>query len=72
MQPFAKPSEFAPPNKFVTQIAKKSFELAQTNEVLCKIMCRNLCCLIHSIYEPGVDVDSGASGWLSCYARPLF
>ena len=28
---------------------------AQTNEVLCKILCHNVCCLIESIYELGIE-----------------
>ena len=28
---------------------------AQQNEVLCKVICHNLCCLVHSIYELGID-----------------
>jgi transposase/predicted nucleic acid-binding Zn finger protein len=30
---------------------------AQTNEVLCKILCHNLCCLIQSSYELGIDTN---------------
>lgn len=32
---------------------------AQANEVLCKILCHNLCCVIQSVYELGIDVDFG-------------
>jgi hypothetical protein len=28
---------------------------AQINEVLCKVLCHNLCCDIQSIYELGVE-----------------
>ncbi len=28
---------------------------AQVNEVLCKILCHNICCLIQSSYELGTD-----------------
>lgn len=28
---------------------------AQVNELLCKILCHNLCCLIQSMHELGVD-----------------
>lgn len=28
---------------------------AQINEVLCKVLCHNICCLIQSIYELGVE-----------------
>jgi transposase len=30
---------------------------AQVNEVLCKILCHNLCCLIQSSYELGIDAS---------------
>jgi transposase len=30
---------------------------AQVNEVLCKILCHNICCCIHSMYELGVDLN---------------
>ena len=26
------------------------------NEVLCKVLCHNVCCLIQSIYEFGVEL----------------
>jgi hypothetical protein len=28
---------------------------AQYNEALCKILCHNICVIIQSIYEPGID-----------------
>ena len=28
---------------------------AQINEVLCKVLCHNLCCLTQSIYELGIE-----------------
>jgi hypothetical protein len=30
---------------------------ARINGGLCKTLCHNLCCLVHSMYELGVDVD---------------
>ena len=30
-------------------------ETAQINEVLCKVLCHNICCLIQSIYELGIE-----------------
>jgi transposase len=33
---------------------------AQGNEVLCKVLCHNLCCLIQSMYELGVEPNFGA------------
>ena len=31
--------------------------VSQTNEVLCKVICHNLCCLIQSMYELGVEPE---------------
>jgi transposase len=44
--------------KFGERLRSKS-ETAQKNEVLCKILCHNLCCVIQSMYELGIDVDFG-------------
>jgi Transposase len=41
-------------SKFGERLKSKTV-VAQTNEVLCKILCHNLCCLIQSIYELGVE-----------------
>jgi transposase len=30
-------------------------DVALTNEVLCKILCHNICCLIQSMYELGIE-----------------
>lgn len=35
-------------------------ERAQINEVLCKVLAHNICCLIQSMYELGVEVDFAA------------
>src|SRR5579862_238610 len=40
--------------KFGTRIRSKT-EVAQVNEVLCKILCHNLCVLVQSIYELGIE-----------------
>lgn len=32
----------------------------QVNEVLCKVLAHNLCCVIQSMYELSVDVEFGA------------
>jgi transposase len=45
--------------KFGERLRSKH-KTAQVNEVLCKILCHNLCCLIQSIYELGIDVDFSA------------
>ncbi len=31
--------------------------VAQTNEVLCKVLCHNLCCLVQAIYELGIEPE---------------
>jgi hypothetical protein len=40
--------------KFGERLRSK-IETAQVNELPCKILCHNLCCLISSMYELGVD-----------------
>jgi transposase len=39
-------------------------ELAQTNEALALILCHNICCLVHEIYEAGLEVEFGKSAHL--------
>lgn len=40
--------------KFGGSVRAKS-PIAQVNEVLCKVLCHNICCLIQSIYELGLE-----------------
>jgi transposase len=40
--------------KFGERLKSKS-QTAQMNEVLCKVLCHNVCCLIQSIYELGIE-----------------
>lgn len=40
--------------KFGGSIRSKN-EIAQTNELLCKILCHNLVVLVHEMYELGID-----------------
>ena len=42
--------------KFGERIRSQT-KTSQTNEVLCKVLCHNLCCCIQSMYELGVDVE---------------
>lgn len=42
--------------KFGERLRSKS-DTAQRNEVLCKILCHNICCVIHAMYELGIDAD---------------
>lgn len=44
--------------KFGERLRNKT-ETAQINEVLCKVLCHNLCVLVQSMYELGVEVDFG-------------
>jgi hypothetical protein len=40
--------------KFGERLRSKSYQ-AQVNEALCKVLCHNICCLIQSIYELGIE-----------------
>jgi transposase len=42
--------------KFGERLKSKT-EKAQINELLCKILCHNICCVIQSIYELGIEAD---------------
>jgi transposase len=42
--------------KFGERLRSKS-HTAQVNEVLCKVLAHNICCLIQSIYELGIEPD---------------
>lgn len=44
--------------KFGTRIRSKT-QVAQLNEVLCKVLAHNLCCLVQSMYELGSSQSSG-------------
>jgi transposase len=41
-------------SKFGSRIRSKT-QVAQVNEVLCKILCHNLCVLVQSAYELGIE-----------------
>ena len=47
--------------KFGDAVRSKS-PVAQVNEVLCKVLCHNLCVLIQSIYELGIEPTFWADG----------
>jgi transposase len=40
--------------KFRDHVRSKT-DVAMTNEVLCKILCHNICCVIQSMYELGIE-----------------
>ena len=42
--------------KFGERLRSKT-HTAQVNEVLCKVLCHNPCCLIQPMYELGIEVD---------------
>jgi len=46
--------------KFGSAIRSKS-DTAQVNEVLCKVLCHNLCCLVQAIYELGIEPEFWAA-----------
>ena len=45
--------------KFGDKVRSKT-RTAQVNEVLCKVLCHNLCCVVQSMYELGIDVEFAA------------
>jgi transposase len=42
--------------KFGARIRSKS-RVAQVNEILCKVLCHNLCCLVQSFYELKIEAE---------------
>lgn len=46
--------------KFGAAIRSKC-EVAQINELLCKILCHNICCMIQSMYELGIEWAQAAN-----------
>jgi transposase len=46
-------------SKFGEQLRSKTLR-AQTNELLCKVLCHNIRCIIQSMYELGIDPTFGA------------
>ena len=47
--------------KFGDAVRSKT-DTAMTNEVLCKVVCHNVCCLIHEMYELGITPTFGTEG----------
>jgi transposase len=52
--------------KFGASVRAKT-PIAQVNEVLCKVLCHNICCLIQSIYELGLE----PTFWTSEQKEPI-
>ena len=46
--------------KFGGAVRSKRLD-AQVNEVLCKVLCHNLSCLVHAIHELGIEPSFGAT-----------
>ena len=44
--------------KFGNSVRSKT-PVAQGNEVLCKILCHNICCVIQSMNEFGIEAEFG-------------
>ena len=38
---------------------RSKLPVAQTNEVLAKVLCHNLTCIVHAVAEFGIDADFG-------------
>jgi hypothetical protein len=47
-------------SKFGSAIRSKTYR-AQVNEVLCKVLAHDLCCLVQSMYELGVEPEFWAA-----------
>ena len=47
-------------SKFGERLRSKT-HTAQVNEVLCKVLAHNLCCVIQSMYELGIEPDFGTN-----------
>jgi len=45
-------------------VIRSKNEVAQVNTLLCKVLCRNICELIQSMYELGVPVELGENARL--------
>ena len=45
--------------KFRDHVRSKT-DTAMKNEVLCKVLCHNICCLIHAMYELGISPEFSA------------
>lgn len=45
--------------KFGGDVRSKRFD-AQVNEVLCKVLCHNLSCLVHAMFELGIEPNFAA------------
>jgi hypothetical protein len=46
--------------KFGERLLSKS-DQGQVNEVLCKILAHNICCVVSAIHELGIDPSFGAA-----------
>ena len=42
--------------KFGAALRSKT-DVAQANEILCKVLCHNICCVIQSMYELGIEAQ---------------
>ncbi len=51
--------------KFGDRLRSK-MQTAQINEALCKVLAHNLCCLIQSIYELGIEPAFGSDEPETC------
>ena len=52
-------STFSAVKRKFGEMVRSKTDTAQRNEVLCKFVCQNVCCLIHAMYELGITLP----GW---------
>jgi transposase len=55
-------SVFSAIKRVFGDFVRSKADLAMRNEVLCKIVCHNIVCLVHSMYELGIDVNYESKG----------
>ena len=56
--------------KFGERLRSKT-HTAQINEVLCKVLCHNLCCLVQSMYELGVEATFESKTSVDANVAPI-
>jgi len=56
--------------KFGERLRSKT-HTAQINDVLCKVLCHNLCCLVQSIYELGIEATFESKSSVDANVTPI-
>jgi hypothetical protein len=55
-------SVFSAIKRVFGDFVRSKADVAMRNEVLAKIVCHNIVCLVHSMYELGIDVNFKSKG----------